>query len=46
MPQIGSAWFFGARFDLAFAEIKKGNFRAPRPNEAHKVLESHVRDEL
>lgn len=26
---MGTAWYFGARFDLAWQEIKKGNFRPP-----------------
>ncbi|KAK4635313.1 putative squalene synthase [Fulvia fulva] len=27
---IGAAWFFGARFDLAFAELRKGNLSPPK----------------
>ncbi|KAG2421347.1 squalene synthetase [Aspergillus terreus] len=27
---IGTAWFLGARFDLAWQEIKSGNFRPPK----------------
>ncbi|EEP77537.1 conserved hypothetical protein [Uncinocarpus reesii 1704] len=27
---FGAAWMMGARFDLAFQELKKGNFRPPR----------------
>lgn len=28
--QVGLAWFFGARFDLAFASIKAGNLTPPK----------------
>jgi farnesyl-diphosphate farnesyltransferase len=27
---IGFAWYFGARFDLAWQELRKGNFRPPK----------------
>jgi len=27
--QIGVAWLFGARFDLAIDQLRQGNFRAP-----------------
>ena len=40
--QIGSAWLLGARFDLAFADIKKsvaGFSKAqPSPVEGHSEL--------
>lgn len=25
--QVGTAWYLGARFDLAFSSLKEGNFR-------------------
>jgi farnesyl-diphosphate farnesyltransferase len=28
--QIGTAWFFGARFDLAFKSLKEGNILPPK----------------
>lgn len=28
--QIGFAWYFGARFDLAWQELRKVNFRPPK----------------
>lgn len=27
--QLGVAWFFGARFDLAFKSIVSGNYKQP-----------------
>ena len=47
--QIGSAWFFGARFDLAFQQLKAGNLRPPKSHEERSsLLAGHtaVRDEL
>lgn len=29
---IGVAWYLGARFDLAWQELKQGNFKPPREN--------------
>ncbi|KAK4545489.1 Delta(24)-sterol C-methyltransferase [Oleoguttula mirabilis] len=35
---IGAAWFFGARFDLAFGALKNGNFLPPKtPQEVSSV---------
>lgn len=31
--QIGTAWFLGARFDLAWQELRSGNFRPPTKRE-------------
>lgn len=35
--QMGFAWYMGARFDLAWQELKKGNFRPP-----HKVTHGEL----
>ncbi|CAK4034913.1 squalene synthase [Lecanosticta acicola] len=34
MVSLGAAWFFGARFDLAFAELRKGNLSPPKSSGA------------
>ncbi len=36
--QLGAAWLMGARFDLAFQELKKGDLRTPQSNLAHGEL--------
>ena len=37
--QVGSAWFFGARFDLAYEQLRSGNLKAPGTHEeAQKVM--------
>ncbi|USW48781.1 Putative squalene/phytoene synthase, squalene synthase, isoprenoid synthase domain superfamily [Septoria linicola] len=37
---IGAAWFFGARFDLAFASLKEGNFFPPKGKDAIESIAS------
>lgn len=37
-PQIAFAWFLGARFDIAAAELAKGNLRKPSPEQASAKL--------
>ncbi|KAI5782745.1 isoprenoid synthase domain-containing protein [Geopyxis carbonaria] len=36
---IFGAWMMGARFDIAFQELRKGNFRPPPANTIHGVHE-------
>ncbi|KAF2402674.1 farnesyl-diphosphate farnesyltransferase [Trichodelitschia bisporula] len=36
---LGVAWLAGARFDLAFEQIKQGNFKIPAPAEAAKQVQ-------
>lgn len=36
--QFGFAWYFGARFDLAWQELKQGNF-LPDKNAVHRDRE-------
>ncbi|KAF2173148.1 hypothetical protein M409DRAFT_62743 [Zasmidium cellare ATCC 36951] len=39
---IGAAWFFGARFDLAFAELKKGNLKPPKePGQVENIASAY-----
>lgn len=38
--QIGAAWFFGARFDLAFSALKDGNVFPPKGQEAIQSISS------
>ena len=45
--QIGLAWFFGARFDLAFKSIKEGNFKSPQNTPVEQIVSKYEgRDEL
>ena len=40
-PQIGTAYFLGARFDLALGAVKEGKFSAPKiPQEAVDLAHS------
>lgn len=38
--QTGVAWLAGARFDLAIAELKKGNFRPSQLNASDIAAEA------
>lgn len=37
LSQLGAAWYLGARFDLAFSDVKEGHLTPPKPS-----LEDHV----
>lgn len=45
-PQIGIAWLVGARFDLAFSELKDGNWRSLGKDNARKMAAKYDRGEL
>jgi len=40
VAMIGAAWFFGARFDLAIAELRNGNFFPPKQSGAVESIAS------
>lgn len=39
ISQIGTAWYLGARFDLAFSSLKEGNFR-PDPKKVKDAAQA------
>ena len=43
---IGFAWLFGARFDVAFNELMKGNLQKPSGKAAETLVQKYDRGEL
>lgn len=44
---LGLAWLFGARFDVAFHELKEGNFASPKdPGAAQSIIAKYDHGEL
>ena len=45
-PQIGIAYLFGARFDVAINELRKGKMGRPDTTAAQSLIQKYDRGEL
>ena len=43
---IGVAWAFGARFDIAIDELRKGKLSRPQPGAAQVIKDTYDHGEL